>query len=151
MKAIPSVSNQVCQQGKEEIVNRRSDSQSVGTSQAKPEKVVENPSPDPDYPRYRFEPCSPFSLADVDPNDTGGHRRKKDVRKLLEQQRRRIQELQARLYAENKQGLLIVLQAMDTGGKDGTIKHVLSGVNPQGCRISSFKAPNPEESNHDFL
>src|SRR5215213_2246485 len=73
------------------------------------------------------------------------------VAKDLKKQRRRIQDLQERLYAENERGLLIVLQAMDTGGKDGTIKHVLSGVNPQGCRVSSFKAPSAEESNHDFL
>jgi len=59
--------------------------------------------------------------------------------------------LQARLYAENMQGLLIVLQATDTGGKDGTIRHVFEGVNPQGCRVSSFKAPSAEEANHDFL
>jgi PPK2 family polyphosphate:nucleotide phosphotransferase len=69
----------------------------------------------------------------------------------LEKLRRRIQDLQKRLYAENERGLLIVLQAMDTGGKDGTIKHVFSGVNPQGCRVSSFKAPSTEEANHDFL
>jgi PPK2 family polyphosphate:nucleotide phosphotransferase len=73
------------------------------------------------------------------------------VVKELEKQRRRIQGLQARLYAENERGLLIVLQAMDTGGKDGTIKHVFSGVNPQGCRVSSFKTPSAEEANHDFL
>jgi polyphosphate kinase 2 (PPK2 family) len=73
------------------------------------------------------------------------------VAKELERQRRRIQGLQARLFAENERGLLIVLQAMDTGGKDGTIKHVFSGVNPQGCRVSSFKKPSAEESNHDFL
>ena len=82
-----------------------------------------------------------MSLAEIDPNDTEHYRRKKEVRKELETQRRRIQDLQERLYAENKQGLLIVLQAMDTGGKDGTIKHVLQGVNPQGCRVSSFKVP----------
>ncbi len=133
-------------------MNKKSDSKSVGVSQVKPEKtMLESSLPEPDYPGYRVEPGSLVSLADVDPDDTGGYHKKKDVRKLLEQQRKRIQELQERLYAENKQGLLIVLQAMDTGGKDGTIKHVLSGVNPQGCRISSFKAPNPEESNHDFL
>ena len=133
------------------IMNRKNDLWSADASQAKLEKILEDSPPQPRYSHYRVEPDSPVSLADVDPDDTGGYRRKKDVRKLLEQQRRRIQELQARLYAENKQGLLIVLQAMDTGGKDGTIKHVLSGVNPQGCRISSFKAPNPEERNHDFL
>ena len=103
------------------------------------------------YPRYRVEPGKPFSLADVDPNESEHYRKKKDVEEELGTQRSRISELQERLYAENKQGLLIVLQAMDTGGKDGTIKHVFRGVNPQGCRISSFKTPSAEEADHDFL
>jgi PPK2 family polyphosphate:nucleotide phosphotransferase len=107
--------------------------------------------PGPDYPRYRLEPGERVSLAAIDPDETEHYRRKKDVAKELERQRRRIQGLQARLYAENEKGLLIVLQAMDTGGKDGTIKHVFSGVNPQGCRVSSFKTPSAEETNHDFL
>jgi len=92
-----------------------------------------------------------LSLSEVDPGQTGPYKKKKEVQKELEAQRRRISGLQERLYAENRQGLLVVLQAMDTGGKDGTIKHVFGGVNPQGCRVSSFKAPNPEEANHDFL
>jgi PPK2 family polyphosphate:nucleotide phosphotransferase len=103
------------------------------------------------YPRHRAEPGERLSLADVDPAATEHYKKKKDVAKDLEAQRRRIQDLQERLYAENEQGLLVVLQAMDTGGKDGTIKHVFGGVNPQGCRISSFKAPSAEEANHDFL
>ena len=107
--------------------------------------------PEEDYPRYVVEPGEAVSLAAIDPDQTEHYRRKKDVAKELEKQRRRIQDLQARLYAENQRGLLIVLQAMDTGGKDGTIKHVFSGVNPQGCRVSSFKAPSAEEANHDFL
>jgi len=106
---------------------------------------------EPGYPRYRVEPGEGVSLAAIDPDQTEHYRKKKDVAKELEKQRRRIQDLQARLYAENERGLLIVLQAMDTGGKDGTIKHVFSGVNPQGCRVSSFKAPSAEEANHDFL
>jgi len=114
-----------------------------------PEKVVvEDP---PDYPRYRVEPGKRLSLAAIDPDETEHYRKKKDIAKELERQRRRIQDLQERLYAENEQGLLIVLQAMDTGGKDGTIKHVFGGINPQGCRVSSFKAPSAEEANHDFL
>ena len=117
-----------------------------------PEKVVvEDPPPEPDYPRYRIEPGSSTSLAAIDPDETEHYGGKKDVAKELKKQRRRIQDLQERLYAENERGLLIVLQAMDTGGKDGTIKHVFSGVNPQGCRVSSFKAPSAEEANHDFL
>ena len=113
--------------------------------------VVEDSTPKPDYPSYRVEPGRPFLLADIDPNEAEHYRKKKEVRKEQEKQRKRIQGLQSRLFAENERGLLIVLQAMDTGGKDGTIKHVFSGVNPQGCRVSSFKAPSPEESNHDFL
>jgi PPK2 family polyphosphate:nucleotide phosphotransferase len=119
---------------------------------AAPEKaVVENPPPEPDYPRYRVEPGKRVSLAEIDPDQSEHYRKKKDVAKELEAQRRRIRDLQERLYAENERGLLIVLQAMDTGGKDGTIKHVFEGVNPQGCRVSSFKAPSAEEANHDFL
>jgi len=104
-----------------------------------------------DYPSYRVEPGEPFSLSDVDPDASEHYGKKKDVAEELQSQRKRIQALQERLYAENEQGLLIVLQAMDTGGKDGTIKHVFEGVNPQGCRVSSFKAPSAEEANHDFL
>ena len=114
-------------------------------------KNIEGLPPEPGYPRYRVEPGEGVSLAAIDPDQTEHYRKKKDVAKELEKQRRRIQDLQARLYAENERGLLIVLQAMDTGGKDGTIKHVFSGVNPQGCRVSSFKAPSAEEANHDFL
>lgn len=103
------------------------------------------------YPTHSVSPGEKMRLAAVDADQSEHYTRKKDVLGELEVQRRRIQDLQARMYAENQQGILIVLQAMDTGGKDGTIKHVFSGVNPQGCRVSSFKAPNPEEANHDFL
>ncbi len=122
------------------------------TRTAAPEKiVVENPPPEPDYPRYRVESGRTASLADVDPDETEHYRKKKDVTEELGAQRKRIRNLQERLYAENRRGLLVVLQAMDTGGKDGTIKHVFEGINPQGCRVSSFKAPSAEEANHDFL
>ena len=114
-------------------------------------EVTAEDSPERDYPRYRVEPGERVSLAAIDPDETEHYRKKKEVARELEKQRRRIQGLQARLYAENERGLLIVLQAMDTGGKDGTIKHVFSGVNPQGCRVSSFKTPSAEEANHDFL
>jgi PPK2 family polyphosphate:nucleotide phosphotransferase len=120
-----------------------------GTPVTRPERV--KPPPEPDYPRYRVEPGSKASLSGIDPDQTEHHRKKKAIAKELEKQRRRIQDLQERLYAENAQGLLIVLQAMDTGGKDGTIKHVFGGINPQGCRVSSFKVPSAEEANHDFL
>jgi PPK2 family polyphosphate:nucleotide phosphotransferase len=121
-------------------------------STAAPEKVVvQDPPPEPDYPRYRAEPGERLSLSEIAPDETGHYKRKKDVAKDLETQRRRISNLQERLYAENEKGLLVVLQAMDTGGKDGTIKHVFGGINPQGCRVSSFKAPSSVEANHDFL
>ena len=120
------------------------------TTRTMNEVAVED-TPERDYPLYRVEPGERVSLAAIDPDDTEHYNKKKDVAKELEKQRRRIQGLQARLYAENERGLLIVLQAMDTGGKDGTIKHVFSGINPQGCRVSSFKTPSAEESNHDFL
>jgi PPK2 family polyphosphate:nucleotide phosphotransferase len=120
------------------------------TTRTMNEVAVED-TPERDYPRYRVEPGERVSLAAIDPDDTEHYNKKKEVAKELEKQRRRIQGLQARLYAENERGLLIVLQAMDTGGKDGTIKHVFSGVNPQGCRVSSFKTPSAEEANHDFL
>lgn len=113
--------------------------------------VVNEPPPDPDYPRYRVEPGKPIVLADFDPDASEHYQKSKDVEKELEHQRDRLGKLQQRLYAENKRSLLIVLQAMDTGGKDGTIKNVFSGVNPQGCRVWSFKKPSEEESSHDFL
>jgi PPK2 family polyphosphate:nucleotide phosphotransferase len=113
--------------------------------------VVEEPPPDPDYPRYRVEPGSRLRLAEVDADESEHYRRKKDVADALKQQRERIADLQARLYGEKRHSLLIVLQAMDTGGKDGTIKGVFQGVNPQGCQVWSFKAPSNEEADHDFL
>ena len=103
------------------------------------------------YTSYRVEPGAGISLSEIDPGASEHYRKKREVREELEANRRRIVELQARLYAENQKGLLIVLQATDTGGKDGTIRHVFEGVNPQGCRVSSFKAPSAEEANHDFL
>jgi PPK2 family polyphosphate:nucleotide phosphotransferase len=124
----------------------------TGSRTAAPERaVVKDPPPRPDYPRYRVEPGERVSLAEIDPGETEHYRRKKDVKKKLEGRRRGIRDLQGRLYAENRQGLPIVLQAMDTGGKNGTIKRVIEGINPQDCRVSSLKAPSAEEANHDFL
>ena len=119
---------------------------------AHPERsVVKDPPPAPDYPRWRVEPGTPVRLADIDPDESEHYRRKKDVADELKHHRDRIADLQARLYGEQKRSLLIVLQAMDTGGKDGTIKGVFAGVNPQGCQVWSFKAPSNEEAAHDFL
>jgi PPK2 family polyphosphate:nucleotide phosphotransferase len=131
-------------------VSQRGDTQE-DPSKAQERVVAKDLPPLPDYPRYRVEPGERLSLATIDPDETEHYRNKKHVAKELEKQRRRIRDLQERLYAENERGLLIVLQAVDTGGKDGTIKHVFSGINPQGCRVSSFKVPSAEEANHDFL
>ena len=119
---------------------------------AAPERlVVTDPPPDPDYPRWRVEPGTTVRLDDFDPDESEHYAKKKDVRDELGDARKRIGDLQARLYAEQRRSLLIVLQAMDTGGKDGTIKGVFQGVNPQGCQVWSFKAPSVEERAHDFL
>lgn len=113
--------------------------------------VVENPPPKPNYPQYRVKPGEPIRLADIDPDTSEHYQKKKEVEEELEVQRQRLQNLQERLYAERQRSVLIVLQATDTGGKDGTIKHVFGGVNPQGCRVWSFKTPSAEEASHDFL
>jgi PPK2 family polyphosphate:nucleotide phosphotransferase len=119
---------------------------------AAPEQVVvTSPPPDPDYPRFRVDADRGVRLADVDPDESEHYARKKDVADELAKQRKRIRNLQARLYGEHQRSLLMVLQAMDTGGKDGTIKGVFQGVNPQGCQVWSFKAPSAEELDHDFL
>jgi PPK2 family polyphosphate:nucleotide phosphotransferase len=103
------------------------------------------------YPRYRVDPGEKIRLKDIDPDDSEHYEGEEDVAEEFERHRQRIEDLQERLYAECKQSLLIVLQAMDTGGKDGTIKAVFSGVNPQGCHVWSFKVPSVEEAAHDFL
>ena len=95
-------------------------------------------------------PGSAFDLAAVDPDDVGGL--DKDWAKdALDGERERIVALQERLYAERSRSLLLVFQAIDTGGKDGTIRAILKGVNPQGCAVASFKVPSSEELDHDFL
>lgn len=100
-------------------------------------------------------PClvtdSGFRLADHDPAGTGGLASKQEGRKLLKQDLTAMADLQARLYAGNQWSLLLVFQAMDAAGKDGTIRRVMTGVNPQGCQVFSFKAPSSEELDHDFL
>ena len=93
-----------------------------------------------------------FRLADCDPADTGGLDIEKDEAKAkLADDIRTFADQQQRLYAENRWAVLVIFQAMDAAGKDSAIKHVMSGVNPQGCMVHSFKAPTPEELNHHFL
>jgi len=101
--------------------------------------------------RFLVEPGAKVKLARWDPEDTAGWRDKAAAEKALADNTARLAELQYRLYAEDKRALLVVLQAMDAAGKDGTVRHVFGGVNPQGCRVTSFKAPTPAELAHDFL
>ncbi|MEZ4700820.1 MAG: polyphosphate kinase 2 family protein [Rhodothermales bacterium] len=107
--------------------------------------------PDFDYTRYRVPTGKKFKLASIDPSDTQGLENDKAVDRRKKKNRKRMANLQERLFAEGKQSLLVVLQAMDTGGKDSTIREVFRGVNPQGCRVNGFKAPTPIELAHDFL
>ncbi len=105
------------------------------------------------YEKFRVKPGEKLSLAGCDPDYTFDF--KPDDReaalKLLKSNNRRIARLQSALYSENAQSLLIVLQALDAGGKDGTIDNVFSAMNPQGCRVQSFKTPTLLEQSHDFL
>jgi PPK2 family polyphosphate:nucleotide phosphotransferase len=92
-----------------------------------------------------------FSLKDWDPTDTTGVKSKQHAQKILEAREGVLNHLQEKLYAQDRWAVLIILQAMDAAGKDGVIKHVMSGVNPQGCDVHSFKSPSNEELDHDFL
>ncbi|HEV8202429.1 MAG TPA: polyphosphate kinase 2 family protein [Candidatus Polarisedimenticolia bacterium] len=100
--------------------------------------------------RFRVEDGDSFRLDDVDPADTLGYR-KEQVAGLLQRGIERLSELQEKLYAQDRWALLCIFQAMDAAGKDSTIEHVMSGVNPQGVDVRSFKAPSSEELDHDFL
>jgi len=101
--------------------------------------------------RFSVRPGARVRLAGLDPALKGGYESHEDVEDEIERCRKRLSELQEVLYAEQRRSLLICLQALDTGGKDGTINHVLSAMNPQGCRVSNFRQPSKEEAAHDFL
>lgn len=101
--------------------------------------------------RYRVTDGKPFRLRDFNPSDTWKLKSKEHAHEWLEEGVTRLSELQAQLYAQNQWAVLLIFQATDTAGKDGTIKHVMSGVNPQGCQVFSFKAPSEEDLDHDFL
>ena len=101
--------------------------------------------------RYLVEPGSKVRLKRFDPADTAGMEDKAEARKLLTACTTEIETLQERLYAEHRRAVLLILQGMDASGKDGTVKHVMSGVNPQGCTVTSFKQPTALEQEHDFL
>jgi PPK2 family polyphosphate:nucleotide phosphotransferase len=101
---------------------------------------------------FRVEPGSKVKLSrDFAPDFKGTIRSKKRGRKLLEQGTELLAEYQSRLYAQHTHGVLVVLQSLDAGGKDGTIRHVMTGVNPQGVSVNSFKVPSSEELDHDYL
>ncbi len=100
---------------------------------------------------FRIDDGRKFSLKDVDPGDTGGLHAKDEAREWLRQGVQRLADLQEKLYAQDSWGVLLIFQAMDAAGKDGAIKHVMSGVNPQGTQVYSFKAPSAEELDHDYM
>jgi PPK2 family polyphosphate:nucleotide phosphotransferase len=100
---------------------------------------------------YRVVEGRKFRLKDIDPADTGNLSSKERAQSLLEKGVLHLAEMQDKLYAQDQWGLLLIFQAMDAAGKDGTIKHVMSGINPQGCRVFSFKSPSAEELDHDYL
>lgn len=120
----------------------------MGTSIESVEEIVDR------IGEHRIDDPAAFRMADTDPDATGdldGDDDKEAAKALKKIERARIRELQERLYAEHRQSLLVILQATDTGGKDSTTRRVFKGVNPQGVRVWSFKAPTEDELDHDFL
>jgi PPK2 family polyphosphate:nucleotide phosphotransferase len=102
---------------------------------------------------FRITDGEKFKLKSIDPEDTGPFeaKDKKKVNEALSNGVEVLAGLQDRLYAQDKRSLLLIFQAMDAAGKDGAIKHVMSGINPQGCQVASFKSPSSEELDHDYL
>ncbi|MCB8983205.1 MAG: polyphosphate kinase 2 family protein [Ardenticatenaceae bacterium] len=103
------------------------------------------------HPDFRVPPGQTIRLADYDPGFTGQFSEKKEAKEQLKQDLEELRALQDVFYAQDSYALLIILQAPDAAGKDGVVKHVMSGVNPQGCQVYSFKKPSNEELDHDFL
>jgi len=100
---------------------------------------------------FRVADGASFRLKDFDPVETLGLKSKEHAHETLEHGIARLCDLQEKLYAQDRWAVLVILQAMDAAGKDSTIKHVMSGLNPQGCSVTSFKAPSAEDLDHDFL
>jgi PPK2 family polyphosphate:nucleotide phosphotransferase len=100
---------------------------------------------------FIVKPDAKVSLKDISTSDTGDFKSKKDAKKILKKNIKKMYKLQNMLYAYDRYSLLIIFQAMDAAGKDGTIKHVMSGLNPQGTQVFSFKQPSVEELDHDYL
>ncbi len=106
---------------------------------------------DIDLPDLRVRPGSRVRLKSIDTDSTGSYESKEMAKKHLQKGVLELRRMQEMLYAQDQQALLLVFQAMDGAGKDSTIEHVMSGVNPQGCQVFSFKSPSSEEIDHDFL
>ncbi|HXF47213.1 MAG TPA: ADP-polyphosphate phosphotransferase [Burkholderiaceae bacterium] len=104
-----------------------------------------------DVERFRVRPRARVDLARWPTRVAPAYASKEDYERRLAENRARLAELQEKLYAHDRYALLLIFQAMDAAGKDGAIKHVMSGVNPQGCQVFSFKHPSAEELDHDFL
>jgi PPK2 family polyphosphate:nucleotide phosphotransferase len=104
-----------------------------------------------DHRDFQVTPGSKVRLADYDPGFTGEFADKREAKKTLARDVERLAKYQQVLYAQNTHALLVILQGMDTSGKDSTIRHVMSGVNPQGTQVHSFKPPSEEELDHDYL
>src|SRR5262252_4921908 len=100
---------------------------------------------------YCINKGAKFRLKDFDPADTNGVKSKTHAEQLLQESSALVSEMQEKLYAQDRWALLLIFQGMDAAGKDSAIKHVMSGVNPQGCDVHSFKAPSNEDLDHDFL
>lgn len=103
------------------------------------------------FQKFIIKPASKVRLNSIATDYVDEHKSKDDAARILKRNNARLRELQELLYAEHKRSLLICLQAMDSGGKDGVIRHVLGAMNPQGCRVAAFRQPNSLERNHDFL
>lgn len=106
---------------------------------------------DIDLPDLRVRPGSKVRLKSIDTDSTGSYESKETAKKHLRRGVEELRRMQEMLYAQDQQALLLVFQAMDGAGKDSTVEHVMSGVNPQGCQVFSFKSPSSEELDHDFL
>ena len=106
---------------------------------------------DIDLPDLRVRPSSKVRLKSIDTDSTGSYESKEMAKKHLRKGVEELRKMQELLYAQDQQALLLVFQAMDGAGKDSTIEHVMSGVNPQGCQVFSFKTPSNEDLDHDFL
>jgi PPK2 family polyphosphate:nucleotide phosphotransferase len=101
--------------------------------------------------KFRITKDKKFRLADFNPADTAGIHSEDEAKRKLQSDIEELQDLQAKLYAQEQWSVLLILQAMDAAGKDSLIKHVMSGMNPTACQVHSFKAPSSEELKHDFL